>query len=325
MEALSSTLDELSLSPVWAYGSDVGALCLAIIENDVGVAAEILRRRPDLVNYRRSGVAGRSSPDGSTFLHDAARNGAVHVAAMLLDAGAEVDAVAVVGGLRVTPLELVGPSGYGVLPLLLAAGADPDGVREPRRMTLLCKAAFSFAYSGFKPPVEALLRAGACPDGPSWSSPLLFAADFGGPPFSESNFAIAKVVIAWGAHVPAASSTFRQTVWYSRFGADVPPVLRTCPRMTVQEREDSCAEWRAAVSTAYAMMPSLALRVWNADAVDHWLALLYTACCGVDVDTATVTAEGLDWALAPSNRMRPRGWVRSFAEDFTPDKRRRGI
>lgn len=335
--------DGLPRSVVWSYASDMGALSLAAHENDVGVAAEVLRRRKELANV--------TLPGGYTPLHTAAENGNVHVAAMLLHAGAEVDAVDQTR--RVTAL--FNSVVYGrckVLPLLLGAGADPDAGTDGRTATHLRSLILAHGYGGGTAALEALLKAGvSCPM--PYFCPLHMALDFASA--SHQYLLHAKALYCWGFHIPAEfRATPSAAAPLSRAGG-APPVQRNPHHMmprtrgeaeaewrralavaipgsaslspaafelglvyTKQRLEDAKAAWRGPVTQAYANMHAFSLEACQVGALDYELALLHAACYGVEVGAAADSMADLDRALAPTQSLRPRPWVCSDPAAFSP-------
>lgn len=115
-----------------------------------------------------------AQPDGMTGLHWAAERGDVEIARLLLDAGADLEAVTRLGAYR--PLHLAARGGHAaVVDLLLAAGAQTSGETDTGSATPLHFA----AASGSDAVVRTLLEHGADPDAREdrWGqTPLMFAA-----------------------------------------------------------------------------------------------------------------------------------------------------
>jgi ankyrin repeat protein len=117
---------------------------------DVPSLGEALARDPGRVRSR--------SADGFTPLHFAAFFGRGAAARVLLDAGADPDAVAA-NAMKVTPLHSAIAARHGAIAVeLIARGASPN-VRQEQGWTPL----HSAARNGDAEIVEALLRAGADP------------------------------------------------------------------------------------------------------------------------------------------------------------------
>jgi ankyrin repeat protein len=149
----------------------------AVISGDVTTLEQLLRERPELVRERSTYVTHHDPPvHGATLLHYTAANGvegwrqktppnAIAVARMLLDAGAEADALAgMYGGQHTTMSMLVSsshPAEAGVqVPLvetLLDHGAAVEG-RGTGDWTSPLMTALAF---GFQSAAEALVRRGA--------------------------------------------------------------------------------------------------------------------------------------------------------------------
>ena len=114
--------------------------------------------------------------DGMTGLHWAALNGNVEVAGMLIEAGADLEAVTRLGAHR--PLHVAGRAGWGkVVAMLVEAGADVEAVTGTGAAPLHFAAA-----AGDVGAVTALVRGGADVDArePEWGqTPLMFAAALG--------------------------------------------------------------------------------------------------------------------------------------------------
>jgi ankyrin repeat protein len=115
---------------------------------DAGLLAELVRADPELV--------GASAPDGFTPLHLTAYFGGLDAARVLLDRGADPDAVAATTS-RVQPIHsAVAGRHHDLVKLLLEHGADPNA-RQEGGWTPLQAA----AQHGDQAIVELLLDAGA--------------------------------------------------------------------------------------------------------------------------------------------------------------------
>ena len=143
----------------------------AVISGDIATLSAMLRRNPKLVHARSA------REHGATLLHYTAANGhegyrqktpknAVDVARLLLDSGAEADALAYMYGVDVTTMEMlvssVHPANAGVHPALVDTlidfGANPNGPTENGSPLMT---AFSFGYPDA---ADALVRRGARAD-----------------------------------------------------------------------------------------------------------------------------------------------------------------
>ena len=160
-------------SPVWRFESAVEA----VINGDANTLGDLLRRDPELVRARSTRRTPHSpSMHRSTLLHYVAANGvegyrqktpanAVQIATMLLEAGAEADALAGMYGGECTTMNMLVSSSYpaqaGVqVPLvdvLVDFGADVEG-RGTGNWTSPLMTALAFGYSDA---AEALIRRGA--------------------------------------------------------------------------------------------------------------------------------------------------------------------
>ena len=135
---------------------------------DIATLSAMLQRDPELVRAR----AAREH--GATLLHYTAANGhegyrqntpanAVDVARLLLEAGAEADALAFMYGFRVTTMEMLVSSAHpakaglheALIDVLVDHGANPSGVREEGSPLMT---AFRFRYPRA---ADALVRRGA--------------------------------------------------------------------------------------------------------------------------------------------------------------------
>ena len=135
-------------------------------------------------------------PDGATALHWVVNWDDVETAALLITAGARVDATNDYG---VTPLSLAATNGSAaMIELLLTAGADP-GTALPSGETALMTA----ARTGKVDAVEALLAHGAsvsAKDPAKGQTALMWAV-------SDNHVEVARLLLAHGADVQAGSST----------------------------------------------------------------------------------------------------------------------
>jgi ankyrin repeat protein len=149
----------------------------AVVDGDEAALAAWVRADPDLVRARSTRVTHFDPPvHGATLLHYVAANGveahrqktppnAVAIARLLLDAGADVDALAAMYGGRPTTLSMLvsssHPAAAGVqvplIDVLVDAGAAVDGAGEGAWTSpLLTALAFGFADAA-----AALVRRGA--------------------------------------------------------------------------------------------------------------------------------------------------------------------
>jgi hypothetical protein len=143
----------------------------AVVNGDTATLSSMLRRDPALVR-------ARSARDhGATLLHYTAANGhegyrqktppnAVDVARLLLESGAEADALAFMYGVNVTTMEMlvssVHPANAGLhealIDVLVDHGASPNGVRD-EGSPLMTALAFHYPRAA-----DALVRRGARAD-----------------------------------------------------------------------------------------------------------------------------------------------------------------
>lgn len=160
-------------SPVSVFEAAVEA----VIDGDMGALASLLREHPEVVRARSTRVTPFDPPvHGATLLHYVAANGveghrqktpgnAVDVARMLLEAGAEVDALAQMYGGRHTTLSMLVSSSHpanaglqvALVDMLLDFGAAIEG-RGSGDWTSPLMTALAF---GFRNAAEALVRRGA--------------------------------------------------------------------------------------------------------------------------------------------------------------------
>ena len=130
-----------------------------------------------------------------TMLHVAARWDHIGVMTLLLDAGADVAALAPPGKGRMTPLHVAGRGNGAAIRLLLERGADPSACAKGGITPL-----YTAAYNGNIEGCRLLLAAGADPDGrPSSSLPLHAAA-------MESQIAVIDLLLQAGASLQKKNS-----------------------------------------------------------------------------------------------------------------------
>lgn len=136
-----------------------------------------------------------SQPDGATALHWASYWDALNTAQVLLDAGAEANAVNDYG---VTPLALACDNGSAAMVTrLLQGGADPNAVRSTGETPVM-----TCARTGNLAAVDALLTYGAEPRGTDTlygQTALMWAA-------GEGHAEVARLLVARGADVQARTS-----------------------------------------------------------------------------------------------------------------------
>jgi ankyrin repeat protein len=136
----------------------------AAMKGDIAAVRALLKQRADV-----NGAQG----DGMTALHWAAERGDSAIAALLVGARANVDAVTRIADY--TPLHIAGKTGSaGVVSVLLKAGASPKAVTNSGATALHFAAA-----AGSADAVVALIKAGADPNAreATWGqTPLIFAA-----------------------------------------------------------------------------------------------------------------------------------------------------
>ena len=153
-------------------GAGLSLLLFARYRSELLALEAILEARPELDIFEASslgrterveellatdpGVATETASDGYTPLHLAAFFGHLDAARLLVEAGAEVDAVSM-DAQRLTPLHSAAAGRHPeIVELLLGGGADPN-VRQRGGWTPLHAA----AQNGDSSSVEALLAAGA--------------------------------------------------------------------------------------------------------------------------------------------------------------------
>ena len=140
----------------------------------------------------RGADVNEAQGDGMTALHWAADHGDAEMADLLIQAGANLDAVTRLGGY--TPLLIAAEEGrIDVLLALLEAGADPHARRDRSGTTALHFA----AEVGSEEAIDALVRAGADVDvlEDEWGqTPLMFAA-------SNNRTAALRSLLGHGADV----------------------------------------------------------------------------------------------------------------------------
>ena len=160
----------------------IGAIGVAVITVaaavDAPVADSAMGRDLEAVRSLLDGGADVNAAlgDGMTGLHWAAKHGDVEMAAMLLDAGANPEAVTRIGAH--TPLHVASAAGHAsVVSALVEAGADVSAATTTGATPLHFAAA-----SGSAEAVARLIARGADPDArePQWAqTPLAFAAAAG--------------------------------------------------------------------------------------------------------------------------------------------------
>jgi ankyrin repeat protein len=162
---LASVRDQAGLSPIMlatyrGHGAVVEALRTAGTPLDVFEAAAVddADRLRELLDADPA-LARAWSPDGFTALHYSAFFGGLDGAELLLDAGADVDAVAR-NDFKVAPLHSAAAGRAKVALLLVRRGAIVT-TRQQAGFTAL----HSAAQNGHVELVDALLAAGADPDG----------------------------------------------------------------------------------------------------------------------------------------------------------------
>ncbi|HIE94296.1 MAG TPA: hypothetical protein EYQ83_16080, partial [Acidobacteria bacterium] len=153
----------------------LAALALVSAAEDAPVA-DAARRQDRMVaaTLLRGGAdANGAHGDGMTGLHWSAHHGDVDMATLLLEGGADTEAVTRLG--HHTPLHIAGRSGHAaVVRALLKAGADATAVTDAGATAL-----HFAAGAGNADAIDALVDAGAIVDArePVWSqTPLMFAA-----------------------------------------------------------------------------------------------------------------------------------------------------
>lgn len=165
---------------------DKKTLWNAVAAGDVDAVRAALATNPRLVaeyeeyNYQPTTLM--------TMLHVAARWEHTEIMAMLLDAGADIAALAPPKKGPMTPLHTAGRGKGTALRLLLERGADPN-TSIKRGPTPL----YTAAYNGNAEGCRLLLEAGADPDGRPGSSVPLFAAAM------ESRIAVIDLLLKAGA------------------------------------------------------------------------------------------------------------------------------
>lgn len=162
-------------------GAIVPAIAAGLLVLGAGSAAAqvadaaMMGDRAEVEKLLRSGAdVNLPQGDGMTALHWAAENGDAGMVAMLVTAGANLEAVSRIGDY--TPLHVASEAGAGgAVRALLEAGADPEARRAFAGTTSLHLA----AAAGSAPAIEALLDFGARIDvrESRWGqTPLIFAA-----------------------------------------------------------------------------------------------------------------------------------------------------
>jgi ankyrin repeat protein len=164
------------------HGHALAALCLTTLlwtaGADTPVADAAMRGEVEVVRtlLRQGSDANAAQGDGMTALHWAAENGSREITAMLVFAGANLEAVTRLGDY--TPLHLASKAGQGgTAETLLEAGANPNAVTSTGAAMPLHFA----AAAGSAQTVTTLLDHGAHVDAKEsqWEqTPLMFAAAF---------------------------------------------------------------------------------------------------------------------------------------------------
>jgi ankyrin repeat protein len=170
----------------------------AVMNRDAALARALVKR----------GHVDAKQPDGATALHWAAHWSDREIAALLIDAGADVNAVNDYG---VTPLSLAATNANApMISLLLAHGANANAAL-PSGETVLMTA----AYTGNAAIVEALIRAGAAVNATEHTmgqAALMWA-------LSQKHMSVVKVLIEHGADVHQRSeSGFTPLLFAAREG-----------------------------------------------------------------------------------------------------------
>jgi ankyrin repeat protein len=184
----------------------VGGLSIAVLaaaDNETPILTAVLRH--DATAVRQLLKTGQdvngARGDGLTALHAAAAEGDTAIAAMLITAGANVQATTVLIGS--TPLQLAAKNGQAaVVRMLLANSADPDKCDKLGTSPLMLAAA-----SGNADTVVALLDAGADADATESSraeTALMFAA-------AEGRTEAVAVLLDRGADSRATTRVFDWT------------------------------------------------------------------------------------------------------------------
>ena len=158
----------------------LAALCLTMLlwtrTSDAPVADAAMRGEVDVVRVllRQGADVNAAQGDGMTALHWAAEKGDVEITAMLIFAGANLEAVTRLGDY--TPLHLASKAGQGpTAETLLEAGADPN----VKTLTGAARPLHFAAAAGSARTAAALLDHGAEVDAreSQWGqTPLMFAA-----------------------------------------------------------------------------------------------------------------------------------------------------
>ncbi len=120
-----------------ALNDEQSAFIHAVLADDVEAVRRLLGQQPELANLRIAGdsirlkgVVDENDPRSSTPLHNAGVRGRENLISLLLEAGAQVDALGYDHNHGVcTPLQLAAWEGtLGSVRLLLEAGADPNAI-----------------------------------------------------------------------------------------------------------------------------------------------------------------------------------------------------
>lgn len=180
--------------------------------NEINRIRTLIRNSPDLINAPQK--------YGRTLLEDAAGNGNLEVAAVLLDSGAAAEGIRQPG---LTPLHYAAANGHkAMVELLLKRGARPNVATE-KGVTPLHLA----AMKGFESLASVLLEAGAVPNvkttgSESRSYPgdiVLYSVESGQTPLhlaaSAGFVRVAKLLINKRAEIDAVSGVGRTALSYA--------------------------------------------------------------------------------------------------------------
>ena len=228
------------------------AIWSAAESGEVAVVRDALAANPGLAteyeeyNYQPTTVM--------TLLHVAASRDQVEIMTLLLDAGADPNALAPPGKKgSLTPLHCAGRGKGPAVKRLLEAGADPSAYVK-RGVTPL----FPAAYNGNLEGCRLLLEAGAHPDGkPSSKAPLHAAA-------MESQVEVVKLLLELGAKLALKDSGKNTALHHAARRGDVDvnrlllergldPDQRNKKGKTPREltAENFWSEWREPLAALY--------------------------------------------------------------------------
>jgi uncharacterized protein len=171
-----------------AMGADRATLADAAEQRDTARVRTLLEARPDV---NAVNAVNAAQPDGTTALHWSAYHDDAEMAALLVRAGANVNAVNRYG---VPPLSVACSQGSGgVVKLLLAAGADANTATKSGETALMMA-----ARSGNLEAVNALLARGAKHDARErrGQTALMWAA-------AEGHTAVVRALMDAGADINA--------------------------------------------------------------------------------------------------------------------------